>query len=41
MKTSSAVAVEVHRALAEAGIEIPFPQRDVHIKSQVPAVHPG
>jgi small-conductance mechanosensitive channel len=25
--------VAINRALAEAGIEIPFPQRDLHIKS--------
>jgi potassium efflux system protein len=29
----SRVAVGVHSALRQAGIEIPFPQRDVHVKS--------
>jgi potassium efflux system protein len=28
-----AIQVAVSRALAEAGIEIPFPQRDLHIRS--------
>jgi small-conductance mechanosensitive channel len=30
--TSSKVAVAINRALTEAGIEIPFPQRDVHLR---------
>lgn len=29
----SGMAVGIHSALAQAGIEIPFPQRDLHIKS--------
>lgn len=29
----SAMAVNIHDALREAGIEIPYPQRDLHIKS--------
>lgn len=29
----SGMAVGIHAALAQAGIEIPFPQRDLHIKS--------
>ncbi|MCA9540349.1 MAG: mechanosensitive ion channel family protein [Myxococcales bacterium] len=29
----SALNVAINRALAEAGIEIPFPQRDLHVKS--------
>jgi small-conductance mechanosensitive channel len=32
-RVSSEVRVAIYTALAEAGIEIPFPQRDVHIKS--------
>jgi small-conductance mechanosensitive channel len=30
---SSEITVEVHNALKEAGIEIPFPQRDLHLRS--------
>ncbi len=33
-----ALALAVDRALHEAGIEIPFPQRDLHIKSVAPEV---
>lgn len=33
VKTRSDLAVRVHDALAEAGIEIPFPQRDLHLRS--------
>jgi potassium-dependent mechanosensitive channel len=29
----SALGVAVHRALKEAGIEIPFPQQDLHLRS--------
>jgi small-conductance mechanosensitive channel len=29
--------VDIHRALREAGIEIPFPQRDLHLRSVEPA----
>mgnify|MGYP003503335715 FL=1 len=29
----SGMAVGIHAALAQAGIEIPFPQRDLHVKS--------
>jgi small-conductance mechanosensitive channel len=32
-KTRSELAVAVNRALREAGIEIPFPQRDLHLRS--------
>ena len=35
MQVASDVSVGVNRALAEAHIEIPFPQRDLHIKSNV------
>lgn len=31
---SSGLRVGVNRALADAGIEIPFPQRDIHIRSE-------
>jgi len=37
LQTRSALAVAVNRALAEAGIEIPFPQRDLHLRSVEPA----
>jgi small-conductance mechanosensitive channel len=33
------VAVAVITALKEAGIEVPFPQRDLHVKSVDPSVH--
>ena len=29
----SDLSIAVNRALAEAGIEIPFPQRDLHLRS--------
>jgi small-conductance mechanosensitive channel len=29
----SAMAVAIHDAMAKAGISIPFPQRDLHVKS--------
>jgi small-conductance mechanosensitive channel len=35
----SRVAIAVHDALRAAGIEIPFPQRDLHVKSPEPALH--
>jgi small-conductance mechanosensitive channel len=35
--TQSQLAVAVSRALAEAGIEIPFPQRDLHLRTAPPA----
>ena len=34
---TSALALAVHRGLAEAGINIPFPQRGVHIESVSPS----
>ena len=34
----SAVRRAVHRALVDAGVEIPFPQRDLNLKSVAPAV---
>ncbi len=33
IRTSSELHVAFNRALAEAGIEIPFPQRDLHLRS--------
>lgn len=33
LRTKTRLAVNINRALAEAGIEIPFPQRDLHIRS--------
>jgi potassium efflux system protein len=33
----SRIALAVHDALRAAGIEIPFPQRDVHVRSPLPA----
>jgi small-conductance mechanosensitive channel len=33
LRVKSALAVDVCGALAEAGIQIPFPQRDLHLKS--------
>ena len=33
LRIRSELAVAVNRALAEAGIEIPFPQRDLHLRS--------
>ncbi len=36
--TRSSLATAVHRALAEAGIQIPFPQQDLHLKSVSPGV---
>jgi small-conductance mechanosensitive channel len=34
------MVLEIWRAFRDAGIEIPFPQRDVHIKSMPPAEAP-
>jgi small-conductance mechanosensitive channel len=33
LETESAIKVTINRKLKEAGIEIPFPQRDLHIRS--------
>lgn len=38
MTTKSDVAMNIYDALMEAGIQIPFPQQDLHIKSIDPAV---
>ena len=34
----SALAVNIHAALTEAGIAIPFPQRDLHLRSVDPEI---
>ncbi len=36
VQTRSEVTVRVNAALREAGIEIPFPQRDLHVRSVAP-----
>ena len=33
LETESALRVEINRLIKEAGIEIPFPQRDLHVRS--------
>jgi small-conductance mechanosensitive channel len=33
----SLLLLDIHRALREAGIEIPFPQRDLHVRSVAPS----
>jgi small-conductance mechanosensitive channel len=38
MRVASQITVGVNTALAEAGIQIPFPQRDLHLRSLEPAV---
>jgi len=37
-KVRSDLSVAINRAFSEAGIEIPFPQRDLHIRSMSPEV---
>jgi len=37
----SAVGRQIERALASAGIQIPFPQRDLHIRTAAPSVDPA
>lgn len=34
----SEMAIEIHRVLNEAGIDIPFPQRDLHLRSIAPGL---
>ena len=44
IRLRSAIAVDVNDALKAAGIEIPFPQRDLHVRSVAPdarAATPG
>ena len=38
VSTKSAVAINIYDALREAGIEIPFPQQDLHLRSIDPAI---
>jgi small-conductance mechanosensitive channel len=38
LRVSSELRLLIDKALAEAGIEIPFPQRDLHVRSQEPTV---
>jgi small-conductance mechanosensitive channel len=33
LSTESEIHIQINKKLAEAGIEIPFPQRDLHIRS--------
>ncbi len=40
LETESEINVLINRKLAEAGIEIPFPQRDLHIRSDATKVMP-
>jgi small-conductance mechanosensitive channel len=37
LQIQSDLAVAVNRALADNGIEIPFPQRDLHVRSVSPS----
>jgi small-conductance mechanosensitive channel len=37
VKIRSALTVRVHDALKDAGIEIPFPQHDLHLRTVSPA----
>jgi len=37
MRVASQITVDVNRELVEAGIEIPFPQRDLHLRSVEPS----
>ncbi len=41
VKIRSRVALAVNRLLEERGIEIPFPQRDLHLRSAAPGTLPG
>ncbi len=38
MTVKSQVAMNIYDALAEAGIQIPFPQTDLHVKSFDPTI---
>jgi small-conductance mechanosensitive channel len=37
LSMQSKIAIQVNKTLTEAGIEIPFPQRDLHLRSGFPA----
>jgi len=41
LRVASELRVAINKALAEAAIEIPFPQRDVHVRSLDPTVLPA
>jgi len=41
LKAMSEVGISVNRALKEEGIEIPFPQRDLHFRSKIPLAGPN
>ncbi|MDH3512096.1 MAG: mechanosensitive ion channel [Gammaproteobacteria bacterium] len=41
VKVRSRIGLAVNRGLAERGIEIPFPQRDLHVRSVAPGVLQG
>jgi small-conductance mechanosensitive channel len=41
VRIRSDVALAVNRALTDRGIEIPFPQRDLHVRSVSPDIRPG
>lgn len=41
LKAKSDVSIAVYNKFKEAGIEIPYPQRDVHIKTLPPGTAPG
>jgi small-conductance mechanosensitive channel len=38
VRIRSDLGIGIHRALADAGIAIPFPQRDLHVKSVAPEI---
>jgi len=41
LQTKSEVGIAINRALKREGIEIPFPQRDLHLRSSITADAPG
>ena len=38
VRIRSELSVRIYRALADAGMEIPFPQRDLHLRSISPGI---